>query len=166
MEDLTKFKNKIFLYGILVMLLMEVISLLFLGFNLKFSYGLLLGTAISIVNFNILAITITRVVTSGKKFLATISYLIRLIIYGTVFLIAIKTSNYAGIGCVLGFLTTKVAIFFIHGLQPGFKWVRKKKGGETAQAKRNILIKDPWRVRYAANKTISTHKRLMNYKKD
>lgn len=165
MKDIKKFKNRIFFFGILAMLLMEIISLPFLGFNIKFLYGLLLGTAIAIVNFSILVITMSRILNGSNKFAATISYIFRLLIYGGVFLVAINTGNMAGLGCVLGFLTIKLSIYFVYGLKPGFKWVKEKRGRGVLHKKHYILIRDPYRVTYAAGKTISTHRRLEDYKR-
>lgn len=165
MEDLGKFKNKIFLHGVLVMLAIEVISLPFLGFNLKFLYGLLLGTAISIVNFNIMAFTFSRILSNGNRFMATVGYLIRLIIYGGVFMAALNVSRFAAFGCLAGFVTLKIAIYYLHGFKPGFKWVKLKKGGENKHKKKNILIRDPYKIKYCKGKAIITHKRFIDYKR-
>lgn len=165
MKNLSKFKNQIFLYGIFVMILMEVISLPFLGFNIKYTYGLVLGTAIAIVNFNILTISSSWMLTGKNKFFASLSYLIRLLIYGGVFYIAMKTSYMAGLGSVLGFMTLKVSIFYIHGVKPGISRKKINKESNLQGTKRNILIKDPYMVRYCGKKTVMTHKNFIEYSK-
>lgn len=165
MEDLSKFKNKIFIYGVLVMLIMEVISLPFLGFNLKFLYGLLLGTAISIVNFNIMTFATVRMLKTGKSYLAAVNYIIRLLIYGGVFYVAIKTDNLSGLGCILGFITTKVAIYIVHGFKPGFKWMKSKRGEGISEGKQDIFIGDPYLVVYCRGRAVMTYKKYPDYKK-
>lgn len=164
MKDNSKFKNRIFFFGILAMVLMEIISLPILGFNIKFLYGLLLGTAITVVNFSILIITMSRILSGSNKFMATVSYIFRLFVYGGVFLVAINAGKMAGLGCVLGFLTIKLSIYFVYGLKPGFKWVKAKRGRGIQSPKSNTLIKDPYKVAYAAGKTVMTHRRLEDYR--
>ena len=118
MSDLTSFKNKIFFHAIIIMGIIEVISLPFLGLDVKFGYGLLMGTCISIVNFNIMAFTFSRALNSGNKALVFISYLLRLAIYGVALISAFKVNNTAALACALGFLTVKLAIYYIHGVNP------------------------------------------------
>ena len=125
MSDLTSFKNKIFLHAIIIMGIIEVISLPFLGLDVKFGYGLLLGTCISIVNFNILAITLNRALQNGNKLLVILSYFLRLAIYGFALISAFKVSNQAGLACILGFLTVKLAIYYLHGFKAKFSKDRK-----------------------------------------
>jgi hypothetical protein len=124
-DELTAFKNQIFMHGILLALIFEAGSLFFLGWDRGFAYGLALGTAISIVNFNILAFTLQIVLKNGKRWLTLVSYMIRLSIYGFAFYMAIKISLTAGAGAGLGFITLKVAIYYIHGFRAKFSKGRK-----------------------------------------
>ena len=125
MSDLTSFKNKIFFHSIIIMGIIEVISLPFLGLDVKFGYGLLMGTCISIVNFNIMAFTFNRALNSGNKALVFFSYLLRLAIYGFALISAFKVNNTAALACALGFLTVKLAIYYIHGFKAKFSKDRK-----------------------------------------
>ena len=125
MSDLTGFKNKIFFHAIIIMGIIEVVSIPFLGLDVKFGYGLLMGTCISIVNFNILAITLNRALQNGNKLLVILSYFLRLAIYGFALISAFKVSNQAGLACILGFLTVKLAIDYLHGFKAKFSKDRK-----------------------------------------
>lgn len=125
MSDLTSFKNKIFIYAIIIMAITELISLPFLGLDIKFAYGLLLGTCISIANFNILAFTLDRALKSGNKALVFFSYLIRLAVYSVALLSAFNVGNLTALACAMGFLTVKLAIYYIHGFKAKFSKDRK-----------------------------------------
>ena len=164
MEDLSKFKNRIFIYGILVMLIMEVISLPFLGFNLKFLIGLVLGTAIAIANFNIMTISSLMILQGRNKFLASMSYLIRLLLYGGVFYVSVKMSFAAGIASVCGFMTIKLAIIYIHAIKPGFK-KDDLSGKDIKRVKQQILINSPQWITYRGGRKIVTFKRFVEYKR-
>ncbi len=125
MDDLTSFKNKIFQYGILVAVIIELASLPFLGLDIQFSYGLALGTAVAILNFSIMVFTLKRAL-SGRGMATTfLGYMIRLIIYGCVFYLSMKVSTISGLGTILGFLTLKSAIYYLHGFKAKFSKDRK-----------------------------------------
>jgi hypothetical protein len=114
---LTAFKNQIFFYGIIVALIFEGGSLFFLRFNVSFAYGLTLGTAVAVVNFNILVFTSQRLLLSGRAWAGFSSYIVRLAVYGFAFYMALRISYTAAIGAALGFLTLKVAIYYLHGFK-------------------------------------------------
>ena len=164
MEDLTKFKNKIFIYGILIMLIAEVISLPIHGFDWKFSVGLLLGTAIAIANFNIMTLTSAMILEGKHKALASMSYLIRLLLYGGVFYVSIKLSVPAGIGSICGIMTLKVAIFIIHAVIPHFK-KDEIVTRDLKKVKKQTLINYPQWIGYGGGKRILTFKRFVEYKR-
>ncbi|MDR1136224.1 MAG: ATP synthase subunit I [Clostridiales Family XIII bacterium] len=124
-RELSAFKNRIFIYGILVAVIFETGSLFFLGFSKEFAYGLTLGTAITIVNFNILVFTSQRVLVSGKRWLAMVGYMVRLGIYGFAFYMTATISLVSGAGAALGFITLKIAIYYIHGFRAKFSKNRK-----------------------------------------
>jgi hypothetical protein len=113
-NDLTAFKNRIFAHGILVSLIFEAGSLLFLGIDAGFAYGLALGTFISVVNFNILAFTSQKILRDGRAWTSFVSYIIRLAVYGFAFYMASRVSGVAALGAALGFISLKIAIYFIH----------------------------------------------------
>ncbi|MEG1584361.1 MAG: ATP synthase subunit I [Anaerovorax sp.] len=120
-REFKKFKNKIGLYAVIVAGICQVISFLVLGVDLKFTYGLVLGTAVALLNFNILEVTL-RVAMSGGSGAAIIiiGYLVRLAFYGISFYICITTTYSCGAGAALGYLTVKVAIYYLHGFKAKF----------------------------------------------
>lgn len=136
MSEIRAFKNQIFKYTILIAVAIQIVALVvlfalnltgrggvegnFLRLSLRFGYGLAMGTCISIVNFSILAFTLDRVLTTGKKAFMGISYILRLVIYGYVFYIAMKTSYLTGMACALGFFSLKVAMYYLHGAKAKF----------------------------------------------
>lgn len=164
MEDLVRFKNKIVLYGILVMLIMEIISLPFLGFSLKFTIGLLLGTAIAIANLNILAISSVMILNGKNKFFASASYLIRLLLYGGVFYLAMKFSYTAGFASIFGFMTVKIAIIFLHGIMPRFK-KEEFDGKGLKKERKQVLIKTPYLITYHKGRKFITYQKFVEYKR-
>lgn len=140
-NELKAFKNQIFKYGIIAAVICEVASLPFLGFNVKFTYGLVLGTCTAIVNYSILSFTATRIVNRGNgAWLAVLSYIIRLLIYGGIFYISYKVSVASGIASLLGFMTLKAGIYYVYGFKPKFS-VSDAKG-----KKLNDLDNDEWTV--------------------
>ena len=120
MDGLTSFKNEIFKGGILVAAVFELASLPFLGLDAQFFYGLLLGTAIAIVNFNLMAFTFRQTLERRKSVIAFIGFFVRLAIYGFVFYMSIRIGLISALGTALGFLTLKFALFYLHGFKPKF----------------------------------------------
>lgn len=125
MKDLASFKNQIFKYGIIIAVLCQLISLPFLGLNPQFSYGLALGTAIAIVNFTILEFTLKKAIEDRKGSLAFVGYLIRLAVYGGAFYISMQVSLISGMATLIGFMTLKLAIYYLHGFKAKFSENRK-----------------------------------------
>lgn len=125
MNALVAFKNQIFIYGIIITAIFEVVSLPFLGLDLQFFYGLILGTTIAIVNFNILEFTLKKTLEGSGGSITFIGYIIRLALYGIAFYTAMKVSTISGIGVILGFVTLKLAIFYLHGIKTKFSQNRK-----------------------------------------
>src|SRR5665647_3664137 len=120
MNDLTAFKNKIFLYGIIVMIVFEIASLPLIGLDIKYTYGLFLGTFIAITNFNILALTLKKVLSNGNKLFIFFGYFLRLALYGIAVVTAFKINNHTGFGRLLGFVTVKISIYYLHGFKTKF----------------------------------------------
>ncbi|MDF3000813.1 MAG: hypothetical protein K0Q48_932 [Bacillota bacterium] len=120
MNGLTAFKNRIFKYGIMVSAIVELASIPILGFDVQFLYGLALGTAIAIVNFNLMALTFQFVLKRRNASLAFIGYLIRLAIYGAGFFASLQVGIISAMGTALGYLTLKLAMFYLHGLKAEF----------------------------------------------
>lgn len=46
--------------------------------------------------------------------MATIGYMVRMLIYGYAFYICVKISLTAGIACLIGFFTLKVPMYYFH----------------------------------------------------
>lgn len=100
-------------------------SLVFLRIDVHFLYGLILGTFVSFVNLNILVSTSKLVLRKKKPALASLSLIFRLCIYGGVFYVALDVSVVSGIGCIIGFLTQKIAIYYIYGFKAKYSTDRK-----------------------------------------
>lgn len=163
MGDLTAFKNQIVIYGIIVALIVEVGSLFFLGFDQGFAYGLALGTAISVVNFNIMAFTMKRMLAiSGGKLFAFSSYMIRMCIYGFAFYMAMRISFVSGIGSVIGFMTLKVAIYYLHAIKAKFSKGRKVRPEVAAAYARMDRMKE----RHETKRLRDKLRRLLNEPSD
>lgn len=120
MDGLTSFKNEICKTGILIAAVFELASLPFLGLDVQFFYGLSLGTAVAIVNFNVMEFTLRKMLELRKSAIAVIGFFVRLVIYGIVFYMSIRISLISAAGTALGFLTLKLAMFYLHGLRPKF----------------------------------------------
>lgn len=138
-SEMSAFKGKIYKHGVIVAILAQLISLIFLGWRPQFTYGLALGTAIAIVNFTILAFLTGRTV-DGKsgKWTLVLSYFIRMGIYAYSFYVCIKISNVCGLGALIGFLTLKIAIYYLYGFKPKFS-------KSSAEGKKlNNLDEDGW----------------------
>ena len=142
MNDLTTFKNKIFLYGIIVMIVFEIASLPLIGLDIKYTYGLFLGTFIAISNFNILAFTLKKVLSNGNKSFIFLGYFLRLALYGVAVVTAFKVSNQTGFGSLLGFITVKISIYYLHGFKAKFSEGRKVRPEVQAEFDREDLEKD------------------------
>jgi hypothetical protein len=118
MNDIIVFKNEIIKHAVFFAIICELISILFLGFSAKFSYGIILGTTISIVNFYILYFTIKKILTLRKgSFIIFLGYIVRLSLYGLSFYKCIQISYISAIGVVIGFLTIKISIYYTNGFK-------------------------------------------------
>ncbi|MBR0599188.1 ATP synthase subunit I [Sinanaerobacter chloroacetimidivorans] len=142
MSELTAFKNQIFFYGIIVAALCELASLPFLGLNRMFSYGLALGTAIAIVNFNIMEFTLKKALAGRGGSMAFIGYILRLLIYGGAFYMSMRVGTISGLGTLLGFLTLKAAIYYLHGFKAKFSKDRKVRPEVQAEYEKMDLLKE------------------------
>lgn len=120
MEGLTTFKNEIFKYGIAAAAVIELASLPFLGLDAQFLYGLFLGTAIAVVNFNLMDFSFRLALELRKGAIAFLGFLLRLAVYGVAFYMSLRVGLISGAGTALGFLTLKLALFYLHGYRPKF----------------------------------------------
>lgn len=139
MDGLTSFKNEIFKYGVMAAAIFELASLPFLGLDVQFFYGLTLGTAVAIANFNLMAITFHLTLERRKSAIAFFGYFIRLAIYGGAFYISLQVSLISALGTGLGFLTLKLALFYLHGFKSKFS-----KGRVVREEPKELQPKKHW----------------------
>lgn len=124
-KDLAAFRNKIFGVALLIALLMEAGSLPFLGPDVKYAYGLALGTCVAVANFSLMSRTLQWVVEGHSKGLLFLGYFARLALCSAAAVSAFRLSVPAGFGCFLGLLTVKISIYYIHGFKARFSTGRK-----------------------------------------
>ncbi|GAB1475898.1 hypothetical protein MASR2M70_07300 [Bacillota bacterium] len=109
-------------YSILVAVIIELASLFIIGWTPQFLYGLALGTAVAIINYKLLVFSSTMVLKMGRGLsLAVLGYCARLAIYGLVFYMSYKIGTASGIATLLGYMTIKLAMFYVCGFKSGFK---------------------------------------------
>ena len=126
MNDLASFKLQIFKYTLIASLVFEIASLPVLRFSVEYLCGLLAGTLVSLVSFVSLVWMSEKVLNSGQKWLSSVGYLLRLPIYGFIFLFCYKVGGIiAGIACLIGFLTGIVAMVYVSGIKTKFSKDRK-----------------------------------------
>lgn len=126
MTNLKEFKKEIVKYALFVALLAEIISIPFVGVKLAFTGGLIVGTAVTVLNFNLLVFSGEKVVSKGRAMPMVGGYFARLVIYGASFVLCVKLGEmFAAIGCVAGFVTIHVSILFTYLVVYGL--IKKKK---------------------------------------
>ncbi|MDO4518001.1 MAG: hypothetical protein Q4B78_02200 [Bacillota bacterium] len=123
--DLSKFRNETIPYIAIIALIVEVVSLFFIGPSLLFSIGLAVGTACSVLGFLLLVESGKLVAVTNKSSFAVHGYIIRLIIYAACFLVSIKFGIKCGAGCGFGLLTTHFGILLLHGIV--YPFIKKEK---------------------------------------
>lgn len=120
--------NGLYGYSVLAAAIIELGSLPLIGWNPLFIYGLALGTCVAIVNYNILVLLSQKALDMGRGIsLAVVGYIVRLGIYGGVFLLSYKTGTVSGIATLLGYMTIKLSMFYVYGFKPGFASRRYEK---------------------------------------
>jgi len=141
-KNLSALKGKIYKYSFLTAVVIEAISLIFLGFDRQFAAGLILGTCISAVNFRLHVLQIlTLDFSQGKRRRGVlIKYVIRIVLYAISFYLALRISYICALGALLGFMTQKVAIVAEFVFRPLFT---KKEEPETPKQYNN-LDEDGW----------------------
>lgn len=114
MEDLKSYRNRIIKYAAIAGLVFWLGSLPFAGVRSLFLPGLLLGYAVSAVNFFFLAKALERSLSmaedEAKKYVLK-NYILRLLLYGAVFLLSLRLGLPAALGSLAGICTTKAAIY-------------------------------------------------------
>ncbi|MGI6751632.1 MAG: ATP synthase subunit I [Anaerovoracaceae bacterium] len=144
LKEYEAFKNRIYKYTILIALIFQVVSLLILGWSIKFLGGLFIGTCISIINFQFLAWTCKKIVYGGKgSAVSIIGYFIRLLIYGASYYVCAKIDIiYCGFGCIAGFVTIKIAIVYLHAFKAGLDERKKHLAKVKGSAKEKAIVEE------------------------
>lgn len=133
--------SSLYFYSLIVAIIFEVGSLCFIGIDPLFTYGLALGTAIAIVNYNFLRFTSGLALVKGKGIsFVLLGYIIRLSIYGGTFLISYRSGAAGGIATLLGFISFKIALYYSYGIKPGLTSRKYDK------LKLNNLDEDQWSI--------------------
>ena len=126
MTNLKEFKREIVKYAMFAALLALVISIPLAGLRIDFACGLLAGTAVTVLNFNLLVMAGEKVMSEGRAMPMVGGYFARLVIYGAAFVLCAKLGEmFAAIGCVTGFITIHVSILFTYLVVYGL--IKKKK---------------------------------------
>ena len=168
--DISKLRKEIIKYTIIVAAVVGGASLLILWPNAYFSYGLALGTCASVINMNILSVFIEQASKKGKKGLIQGSFLVRVLIYGSVFWLVMNTAALASLGAVIGFFLPQIAMLYIFRLRPV---IRRKTGEEPGyiyviDTKSKVFFKEPRFVidNYNSGKrSYVTHRRFRKVRK-
>ena len=145
----------------------EVISLPVFGLNILFLYGLAIGVCVAIVNLHIISITIARAVERGKKTPVIAGFIVRALLYGGAFLLAVRTSGASGLGAAAGFLLPRVVMYFRYGLLSAARRKLRKEPAPVfvTDTRSNMFIKEPQYVLYCGGKTYMTHRHYRKVKK-
>ncbi len=125
MAELGDFKKKIARYALVISAVALIIPIPLIGFDIPYIYGLTLGTCVSIVNLYVLVFFGKLTLKRKKPFLAPLGIIIRLVIYGYAFYMSVHLSWIGGLGCFIGFMTQKLAIFYIYGIKAKYSKNRK-----------------------------------------
>lgn len=120
MDDVKEIKKQVMIYGFIVVVVCEVISFFVQGFDPMFLTFLFAGYLAAVINFNIIAFFLKKMLASGNASYSALSLLVRILIYCAVFFIAIKQGVNVGVGCLLGFLAPKVPLYYFHAVKPDF----------------------------------------------
>jgi hypothetical protein len=115
MNSLPEFKKNIYKYAIICGAIFEILSIIIIGPSIQFTYGLAMGALIAITNFSLMAFIFDKILTEKKIALSMIGYIIRLGLCAAVVLVALKISIICAAGALLGLLTIKISIFYLHG---------------------------------------------------
>jgi len=120
-EDLRAFKIRIIKYTVVIALIFAACSIPALGFSIPFLFGLSVGASVSAASFLLMIIMSKKVVESGEKWMASVGYIVRLPLYAVTFFAALGLGGMtAAIACLIGFMTSMVAVVYVHGIKAKF----------------------------------------------
>ena len=162
---------------ILLMVVIEAVSLVILGWETGFAAGLFIGGVVSIINYLIMAATTERMAETGKRGIFFLGFLLRLALYGVSFYFTVFwISLISGLGCGLGFLSSIISVMILNAIVPIIRNKRRKRSGADEEFayeepetddegnKRFVFIKDYSTTRYSGGRNIVTHKRFKKLK--
>ena len=160
MIRISKLKKEITLYSLIAAVITGVISLLVIGPDIFFPYGLAIGICIAIVNLNIISVSIERAFDRGKRWPVIVGFFIRVLLYGGAFLLAVRTSPISGLGAAIAFLLPHLMMYLCQGILPYFRRKLNKEPPAVyiTDTKSNLFIKEPWIVLYKNGRAYVTYK--------
>jgi hypothetical protein len=181
-------RNQTILYSTGLMACCGLISLLVLGVNLPFVGGLILGTAVSILNISFLTIFTVRALSCGRSAITVIGFVLRVLIYGVSFGFSLLAmGNMAALGTACGFVMAYAALFYLNGVKPrlfagsvrrkitkktletqpacaGFDYVYANAIRDADGKRRYVLVKNFSMTKYRGGKTYVTYKQFRKLK--
>jgi len=124
---MTKIKKELTIWTFILAGIIEVVSLFVIGAELLVPAGLIFGVVVSLICIFLLSISIERAVQRGKKALMPLGMLLRLVLYGVAFYLAIKFGGKTGgIGCAIGFFLPMGGLIVSQQIVPKIKHSGKK----------------------------------------
>jgi hypothetical protein len=115
-----KLKYQVLLHALAAAVLIELISLIFYGYDTRFLLGLLAGTGTTVLNYRSLERSVLAVMDKNSRVRAVTGYFLRLPVYGLVFYLCLRAGAPSAVGCVLGFLTLQFALLYLFGIRSLF----------------------------------------------
>ena len=115
---------------------------------------------VAVINLNIISSSIQKAVEKGKRSPVIFGFIIRIILYGGGFLLAVTTAPLSGLGAAIGFVLPHLVLYFRKGI---LLWIKRKTGKEpkavyVTDTSVNMFIKEPLMVSYRNNRTYLTYK--------
>ncbi|MDR1953854.1 MAG: hypothetical protein LBQ21_05185 [Clostridiales Family XIII bacterium] len=181
-------RNQTILYGTGFMACCGILSLPVLGVNLPFVGGLILGTAVSILNISFLASFTVRALSCGRSSVTVVGFAFRTLIYGVSFGFSlIVMGNTAALGTAIGFVMAYAALFYLCGVKPrlfaerarrknaiktlatqpasaGFDYLYENAIRNADGKRRYVLVKNFSMTKYRGGTTYVTHKQFRKLK--
>lgn len=117
MNKLLEFTKNIYKYAIICSAIFEIVSVIVIGLNMKFTYGLAIGTLIAIFNFSLMSFVFNKMLSEKNIGLSILGYIIRLGLSAAVIIVTLKIDIICAVGALLGLLTIKISIFYLHGIK-------------------------------------------------
>lgn len=148
-----KLKGRVLLHCMAAAVLIELISLAFHGFDSRFLLGLVAGTGTTVLNYGSLERSVLALMDKNSRVRAVTGYFLRLPVYGLVFYLCLRAGPSSAVGCVLGFLTLQLALFYLFGIRSFFPgapknplndWTEPKKWRDPSEWEEGEDDEDDW----------------------